>query len=80
MLLSAGLGKLVPSDNAVFSSVARFTRVCTYDRPDIRIGNDVTTPRPQPHPVNLDVSDLTPLLHAIDELGPTSSSCTPTRA
>jgi len=68
--VSAGLGKIVPSNKAVYPSVARFTRVCTYDRPDIRTGNDVTTPRQQPHPVNLDVSDLHSLLHAIDEPGP----------
>jgi pimeloyl-ACP methyl ester carboxylesterase len=68
--VSAGLGKLVPSDDAVLPQVARFTRVCTYDRPDIRTGNDVTTPRLQPHRVDLDVSDLHSLLQAIGEPGP----------
>jgi pimeloyl-ACP methyl ester carboxylesterase len=44
------MGELERSDDAVLPSVARFTRVCTCDRPDIRIGDDVTTPREkQPH-------------------------------
>jgi pimeloyl-ACP methyl ester carboxylesterase len=68
--VSAGLGKLEATDNAVFPSVARFTRVCAYDRPDIRFTGDVSTPRPQPHPVDLDVSDLHSLLAAIGEPGP----------
>src|SRR3954468_3284860 len=58
-----GVGTLEPSDGAVFPSVAQFTRVCTYDRPDIRSGGvNVTTPRPQPHSVDLDVTDLHALL------------------
>lgn len=66
-----GIGKLEPSDDAVFPSVARFTRVCTYDRPDIRIdGPAVTTPRQQPHTVDLDVDDLHALLTALGETGP----------
>jgi len=68
--VSAGLGKLRASGDAVFPSVARTTRVCTYDRPDIRFTGDVTTPRPQPHTVDLDVSDLHALLAAIGEQGP----------
>ena len=68
--LSAGLGKLVASDDAVFPSVARTTRVCAYDRSDIRLTGEVTTPRPQPHTVDLDVSDLHSLLTAIGEPGP----------
>ncbi|HEY6531998.1 MAG TPA: alpha/beta hydrolase [Acidimicrobiales bacterium] len=68
--VSAGLGEIVPSVDAVLPSVARFTRVCTYDRPDIRTGDEVTTPRPQPHPVDLDVSDLRSLLTALGEPGP----------
>lgn len=32
------------SDDSVFSQVSRFTRVCTYDRPDVRVtGADVPT-------------------------------------
>lgn len=63
-------GKLERSDAAVLPTVARFTRVCTYDRPDIRVGDDVTTPRPQPHTVDEDVSDLHALLTALGEPGP----------
>ena len=68
--VSAGMGKLAASDDAVFPSVARTTRVCTYDRPDIRLTGEVTTPRLQPHTVDLDVSDLHSLLTAIGEPGP----------
>ena len=68
--VSAGMGKLVASDDAVFPSIARTTRVCTYDRSDIRYTGEVTTPRPQPHTVDLDVSDLHSLLGAIGEPGP----------
>jgi len=66
-----GIGTLQPSDTAVFGSVGRFTRVCTYDRPDIRFaGSDITTPRPQPHTVDLDVGDLHALLTALGEPAP----------
>ena len=66
-----GIGALEPSKDAVFGSVARFTRVCTYDRPDIRLGGtDVTTPRPQPHTVDLDVGDLHALLTVLGEPAP----------
>jgi pimeloyl-ACP methyl ester carboxylesterase len=69
--LPFGLGKLEHSDQAVMPSVARFTRVCAYDRSDIRVdGDDLTTPRPQPHTVDLDVSDLGALLTALGEPGP----------
>jgi pimeloyl-ACP methyl ester carboxylesterase len=68
--LSAGMGELVASDDAVFPAIARTTRVCTYDRPDIRFTGEVTTPRSQPHTVDLDVSDLHSLLTAIGEPGP----------
>jgi pimeloyl-ACP methyl ester carboxylesterase len=68
--LSAGMGTLIASDHAVFPSMARTTRVCTYDRPDIRSTGEVTTPRPQPHTVDLDVADLDTLLTAIGEPGP----------
>ena len=68
--VSAGMGKLVASDDAVLPSVARTTRVCTYDRSDIRFTGEVTTPRPQPHTADLDVSDLHSLLAAIGEEGP----------
>lgn len=66
-----GIGTIRPSAAAVFGSVARFTRVCTYDRPDIRFeGTDITTPRPQPHTVDLDVGDLHALLAALGEPAP----------
>ncbi|GFG51946.1 alpha/beta hydrolase [Mycolicibacterium agri] len=64
-------GHLMRSDDAVLPSVARFTRVCAYDRPDVRLdGADVSTPRDQPHTVDLDVSDLHALLVALDESVP----------
>lgn len=66
-----GIGEIRPSNAAVFPTVARFTRVCTYDRPDIRFqGTDISTPRPQPHTVDLDVSDLHALLPALGEPAP----------
>jgi pimeloyl-ACP methyl ester carboxylesterase len=66
-----GKGKLVHSRNAVLPSVARFTRVCTYDRPDVRIdGGNLTTPRAQPHTADLDVEDLHALLRVLGERGP----------
>jgi pimeloyl-ACP methyl ester carboxylesterase len=69
--VSAGMGKLVRSDEAVLPSVARFTRVCAYDRPDVRVeGGDLTTPRSQPHTVDLDVEDLHAVLAALGEPGP----------
>jgi pimeloyl-ACP methyl ester carboxylesterase len=68
--VSAGMGTIVASDDAVYPSVSRFTRVCTYDRSDIRFTGEVTTPRPQPHTVDLDVEDLRALLAAIGETEP----------
>ncbi|AXE24681.1 alpha/beta hydrolase [Streptomyces globosus] len=59
------------SDDSVFSQVSRFTRVCTYDRPDVRTtGTDISTPRPQPHTVDADVHDLGALLTSLGEPGP----------
>ena len=69
--LPFGLGELIHSDDAVLPSVARFTRVCTYDRPDVRFdGADVSTPRSQPHTVDRDVGDLHALLIALAEPEP----------
>jgi pimeloyl-ACP methyl ester carboxylesterase len=69
--VSTGVGKLERSEDAVLPSVARFTRVCTYDRPDVRFdGDDLTTPRKQPHTVDVDVNDLHGLLTALGEPGP----------
>jgi pimeloyl-ACP methyl ester carboxylesterase len=70
--VGAGLVKQVASDDAVFPIVARFTRVCAYDRPDTRLtGADRSTPRAhQPHTLDQDVRDLHRLLRALDEPGP----------
>jgi pimeloyl-ACP methyl ester carboxylesterase len=59
------------SNAAVFPRVSRFTRVCAYDRPDTRMeGKNVSTPVPQPHPVDEDVADLQKLLAASGERAP----------
>src|SRR5262249_30977605 len=69
--VGAGLARQIPSNDAVFPAVARFTRVCAYDRPDTRLtGYDLSTPRSQPHTVNQDVRDLHALLRAIGEPTP----------
>lgn len=69
--VGAGQGDLHDSDTAVFPSVSAFSRVCAYDRPDTRAnGADITTSRPQPHSVDVDVSDLRDLLAAAGERGP----------
>ncbi|MFG2292238.1 alpha/beta fold hydrolase [Streptomyces sp. NPDC048603] len=58
------------SDDSVFTRVSRFTRVCAYDRPGIRVGPGTTTPRPQPHTLDLAADDLNALLTALGEPGP----------
>jgi pimeloyl-ACP methyl ester carboxylesterase len=69
--VSLGLGHLIRSGAAVLPSVARVTRVCTYDRPDVRTeGDDISTPRSQPHTVDLDVDDLHRFLAALGDPGP----------
>lgn len=69
--VSIGEGDIHRSDDAVFPSVARFTRVCLYDRPDTRAdGADRSTPRSQPHTVDLDVADLHQLMAAAHEAAP----------
>jgi pimeloyl-ACP methyl ester carboxylesterase len=67
-----GEGKIISSDDAVFPQVAKFARVCAYDRPDVAPtrSTDVSTPRPQPHTVDLDVSDLHALIMAVGAPGP----------
>ena len=66
-----GEGDLRPSDAAVYPSVARFTRVCAYDRPDVRLaGPDRSTPVAQPHPADQAADDLHRLLAAACEPGP----------
>lgn len=66
-----GKGDLVKSDKAVFPSVARFTRVCAYDRPGVRLeGPGQSTPVSQPHPVDQAADDLHRLLIAAGEAAP----------
>lgn len=66
-----GEGDLHPSDAAVYPSVARFTRVCAYDRPGVRLeGPDQSTPVAQPHPADQAADDLHRLLAAAGEPGP----------
>lgn len=69
--LAWGMGELHRSDSAVYPSVARFTRVCAYDRPDVRReGRDLSTPVAQPHPADQAADDLHRLLTAAGEAGP----------
>jgi D-alanyl-D-alanine carboxypeptidase len=66
-----GKGDLHRSDSAVFPMVARFTRVCAYDRPGVRLdGLDQSTPVPQPHPADQAADDLHRMLIAAGEPGP----------
>lgn len=66
-----GRGDLHRSASAVFPSVARFTRVCAYDRPGVRLdGPDLSTPIVQPHPADQAADDLHRLLVAAGEAGP----------
>ena len=65
--VGAGQGDLHDSPAAVFPQVAPTTRVCAFDRPDTRTtGGDLSTPRTQPHTVDLDVDDLHRLLTELD--------------
>jgi pimeloyl-ACP methyl ester carboxylesterase len=60
-----GQAKLLPSSTATQPTVAKATRVCTYDRPNTRPdGTNRSTPGPQPHTVVDDVDDLVKLLAA----------------
>lgn len=66
-----GKGHLHQSPSAVFPMVARFTRVCAYDRPDTRLdGADLSTPVAQPHAADQAADDLYRLLIAAGERGP----------
>jgi pimeloyl-ACP methyl ester carboxylesterase len=66
-----GKGDLHRSDSAVFASVARFTRVCAYDRPGVRLdGPDQSTPVAQPHAADQAADDLHRLLTAAGEPSP----------
>ena len=69
--MAVGQGKLVRSDKAVFPSVSKFSRVCAYDRPGVRMdGQDISTPVPQPHMADRAVHDLHSLLVAAGEPRP----------
>ena len=66
-----GKGDLHRSESAVFPTVSRFTRVCAYDRPGVRLdGPDQSTPVAQPHPADQAADDLHRLLIAAGETGP----------
>lgn len=69
--LAWGKGTLRRSESAVFPMVSRFTRVCAYDRPGVRLdGPDQSTPVAQPHPADQAADDLHRLLTAAGEPGP----------
>jgi pimeloyl-ACP methyl ester carboxylesterase len=62
-----------PSTSAVFRRVARFTRVCAYDRPGTTRMNDEparSDPVPQPTTAQSGAADLQALLKASGERGP----------
>jgi pimeloyl-ACP methyl ester carboxylesterase len=66
-------GVPTPSDAAVMPAVARFTRVCAYDRPGTtRFDGEVTPSSPvaQPTTAEVGVADLRALLTAAAEPGP----------
>ncbi|MFO0991510.1 MAG: alpha/beta hydrolase [Hyphomicrobiales bacterium] len=66
-----GKGDLHQSASAVFPMVSRFTRVCAYDRPDVRRdGPDRSTSIAQPHSADQAADDLHRLLVAAGEAGP----------
>jgi pimeloyl-ACP methyl ester carboxylesterase len=75
---SAGRGDPHKLASAVLSTVGQLTRVCTYDRPNTTLGDDVlserngriSAPVDQPHSVEQDVADLHALLDAAEEPGP----------
>ena len=66
-----GKGTLGKSEAAVLPMVSRFTRVCAYDRPGVRLnGPDQSTPVAQPHKTDQAADDLHRLLIAAGEPGP----------
>jgi pimeloyl-ACP methyl ester carboxylesterase len=73
-----GQGDPRKRDTAVFPQVARFTRVCLYDRANTTVGEDVELERggiistdvAQPHSLADDVADLRTLLATAGETGP----------
>lgn len=75
---SAGRGDPNKLESAVLTALRGLTRVCTYDRPNTTLGDDVelerhgqvSTPVAQPHLLQDDVADLNVLLNAAGEAGP----------
>lgn len=75
---SVGRGDPHKLASAVLAAVPDFTRVCTYDRPNTTLGDDIqserdgeiSTPVAQPHTVEEDVADLHAVLDAAGEAGP----------
>jgi pimeloyl-ACP methyl ester carboxylesterase len=65
------MATLVPSLDATQPTVARTTRICSYDRPDTRPdGANRSTPVPQPHSMQHDVDDVVALIDAAGLQGP----------
>ncbi|MDI9952394.1 alpha/beta hydrolase [Rhodococcus sp. IEGM 248] len=62
-----------PAATSAFDGVAEFTRVCSYDRPGVVLGDDALSrsdPVPQPITTTDAVADLQSLLGATGEAGP----------
>lgn len=57
-----GHAELLPSPIATQPTVAKTTRVCTYDRPNT--GSNGSTPVPQPHSIQQDIDDIVELIAA----------------
>lgn len=64
--------KTVPPQSAVFGAVARFTRVCAYDRPGAPVGESFSRsdPAPQPTTAAAATADLHALLQAAGQHAP----------
>jgi pimeloyl-ACP methyl ester carboxylesterase len=64
--------KAVPPQPAVFGAVARFTRVCAYDRPGTPVGESFSRsdPAPQPTTAAAATADLHALLRSAGESAP----------
>ncbi|MEP7329637.1 MAG: alpha/beta hydrolase, partial [Betaproteobacteria bacterium] len=64
--------KTSPVEPAVYGEVARFTRVCAYDRPGTPVGNQFSRsdPAPQPADAATSTADLHALLHAAGQSVP----------
>lgn len=64
--------RTIPPEPAVFGAVARFTRVCAYDRPGTPVGESFSRSDPAPQPTTAAVAsaDLHALLQSAGERGP----------